>query len=139
VKLDKKSDSPFRVWVVFDKKTQILSWPSLVHLWSDWYRQYLEADYPRLFVRFEDMLFHGPTLVGIIANCTGASVPDEFRRQTNNAKGHGSNTNFLSAIMKTGDAKRRIQQMTKQDLEFAKANLDKDLMRIFEYNIPEME
>jgi hypothetical protein len=27
-------------------------WDSLAHLWSDWYRQYLQADYPRLIVRY---------------------------------------------------------------------------------------
>lgn len=27
-------------------------WDSLVHLWSDWYNQYLNADYPRLMVRY---------------------------------------------------------------------------------------
>ena len=27
-------------------------WDSLVHLWNDWYNQYLTADYPRLIVRY---------------------------------------------------------------------------------------
>jgi hypothetical protein len=27
-------------------------WDSLVHLWSDWYRQYFQANYPRLMVRY---------------------------------------------------------------------------------------
>jgi hypothetical protein len=26
-------------------------WESLVHLWTDWYKQYIVADYPRLIVR----------------------------------------------------------------------------------------
>jgi hypothetical protein len=30
-------------------------WPSLAHLWTDWYQQYYRADYPRLIVRFEGM------------------------------------------------------------------------------------
>ena len=28
-----------------------VTWDSLVHLWSDWYNQYLTAEYPRLMVR----------------------------------------------------------------------------------------
>jgi len=31
---------------------QTAHWDSLVHLWSDWYNQYLAADYPRLLVRY---------------------------------------------------------------------------------------
>lgn len=32
-------------------------WDSLVHLWSDWYNQYLTADYPRLMVRYVQYLY----------------------------------------------------------------------------------
>lgn len=28
-------------------------WQSLVHVWSEWYREYYEADFPRLMIRFE--------------------------------------------------------------------------------------
>lgn len=26
--------------------------PSLAHFWSDWYNQYIEADFPRLIIRY---------------------------------------------------------------------------------------
>jgi len=29
-----------------------LRWESLVHLWNDWYGQYVNADYPRLLIRY---------------------------------------------------------------------------------------
>jgi hypothetical protein len=32
---------------------------SLAHFWSEWYRLYMDADYPRIIVRFEDLLFYG--------------------------------------------------------------------------------
>jgi hypothetical protein len=32
---------------------------SLPHFWSEWYQLYMEADYPRVVVRFEDLLFYG--------------------------------------------------------------------------------
>lgn len=32
---------------------------SLAHHWSEWYRLYIDADYPRIMVRFEDLLFYG--------------------------------------------------------------------------------
>jgi hypothetical protein len=28
-------------------------WSSLAHVWSEWYREYYEADFPRLIIRFE--------------------------------------------------------------------------------------
>jgi hypothetical protein len=32
---------------------------SLPHFWSEWYQLYLDAEYPRIIVRFEDLLFYG--------------------------------------------------------------------------------
>lgn len=29
------------------------TWDSLVHVWSDWYWEYYDADFPRLIIRFE--------------------------------------------------------------------------------------
>jgi hypothetical protein len=28
-------------------------WQSLVHVWSEWYREYYDADFPRIIIRFE--------------------------------------------------------------------------------------
>jgi hypothetical protein len=80
------------------------TWPSLVHLWNDWYREYLyPADrtskhnnnsndsnrssfsttssssptnpppYPRLIVRFEDVLTNAPAVLEQIQQCVGAT------------------------------------------------------------------
>lgn len=125
----------FRVKVIFDKE-QIFYWKSLVHLWSNWYRYYLEATYPRLMVRFEDMLFHGPVMMKKIAECVGAETPLEWKPQTKSAKGHGSGTDFLKAVQKTGDAAHRVMNLTPEDLQFAAENLDRQLLEIFRYQIP---
>jgi hypothetical protein len=37
----------------------IYSHNSLAHFWSEWYQLYMDADYPRVMVRFEDLLFYG--------------------------------------------------------------------------------
>lgn len=29
------------------------TWPSMLHAWNDYYREYLDADFPRLMIRFE--------------------------------------------------------------------------------------
>jgi hypothetical protein len=50
---------------------------SLVHFWSEWYRQYLDADFPRLIVRFEDLQFHPKEMIDIVCQCAGAVPKDE--------------------------------------------------------------
>jgi hypothetical protein len=123
------------VKVIFDAE-QKFYWDSLVHLWNDWYLRYLNADYPRLIVRFEDTLIHAPKILEMIANCTGVTVAETLSYQTNKAKGHGSGSNFLSAIIKTGNETKRVTTMTPEDLTFAKNKLDKTLMRLFQYRHP---
>ena len=122
--------------IKFDK-TSKFHWESLVDLWNDWYRQYLEADYPRLMVRFEDLLFQAPAVMQQISNCMGVDFNVEmFKYQTKSAKGHGSHTDFLHAIIKSGNETARKKGMTEADLTFAAQHLDIDLMRIFQYQTP---
>ena len=40
----------------------------LVHLWNDWYTEYLEASYPRLLVRFEDLIFYPQQTTNLICD-----------------------------------------------------------------------
>ena len=49
------------------------TWPSLAHVWSSWYREYLDADFPRLMVRFEDLLLRPSDVLHEIGHCVGAS------------------------------------------------------------------
>ena len=51
-------------------------WDSLAHLWSDWYGQYFHADFPRLIVRFEDLLFNTKEMIQTVCACVGG-VPRE--------------------------------------------------------------
>jgi len=134
---DKEDELSFHVKVVFEK-TSIMYWKSLVHLWSDWYQYYYHATYPRLMVRFEDMLFHPKAVVQAIAECAGTQLSPNFRLQTGSSKTHGSGTTLLTAIEKTSDAKKRIHQMTNEDLQFAAKHLDKNLIKAFHYSIPEV-
>lgn len=50
---------------------------SLAHAWSEWYREYLDADFPRLMVRFEDLIFHAPAVLEKIRECVGAVWKEE--------------------------------------------------------------
>ena len=126
------------VKVIFSK-TQIMYWDSLIDLYNDHYRQYLLAtDYPRLMVRFEDMLLLPTQVLQRVADCAGTKVADVISYQTGSAKGHGSHTTFLKAIQKTGDPERRRAGMTPQDLAYAREHLDPELLQQFHYQVPEL-
>ena len=115
-------------------------WPSLAHLWTDWYQQYLKADYPRLIVRFEDIIFRQKELMRQICTCAGA-VPteDAFSYVVGAGKwgtSHKGSSNLISAIVKYGSDQHRFDGMTKLDLKYASQYLDPDLMRFFQYRQP---
>lgn len=127
-----------QVKIVFDKEN-VLYWDSLVHLWNDWYRQYVDADYPRLIFRFEDLLLQAPAVMKQVSDCLGVEpvATTHFKFQTGKAKNHGSGTDLLHAVIKTANVTARVKGMTQQDLKFTAANVDPDLMRIFQYHLPD--
>lgn len=118
-------------------------WENLAHLWSDWYGQYFNADYPRLIVRFEDLLFNVKEMVQTVCECVGG-VP---RQEGNFAyvvdsgkfgKGHpekgAKHTNMIGAMAKYGTDKLRYVGMTHEDLTKAYESLDADMMMAFQYH-----
>lgn len=126
----------FTIKVIFDKD-QIMFWDSLVHLYSDWYRQYINVtDYPRIIVRFEDMLLHPRWVMQHVADCVGAQLPKNFQVNTDSAKKHGSHTNLLQAILKTTDPNKRVRQLTLEDLDYARMHLDSEILEMFGYDLP---
>jgi hypothetical protein len=115
-------------------------WPSLVDFWSDWYNQYMKADYPRLIIRFEDLIFHQKQLVATVCECAGA-VPkeDSFSYVVSEGKwgaAHQKSSNLISAMIKYGSTKSRLASLTREDLEYAAEHADPNLVRIFQYQQP---
>jgi len=130
------SGGKFNVTVHYDKD-QKFAWDSLIHFYNDWYMYYWKtADYPRLFVRFEDMLLFAPAVMEQIANCVEAERPETFRYQVTAAKHHGSGNGLLDAIFKTGSAEARFKSMSKEDVAYAVDHLDKELMGLMQYSLP---
>jgi hypothetical protein len=122
----------------------ITSYDSLAHLWSEWNRQYWQVDYPRIMVRYEDVLFYPRELITRICTCAGGvtAPPHEFTYFVNSAKwgpGHGKEeqkTSLISAMMKYANVAKRIKGYTKEDLQLAHEALSEDLMIAFQYNRP---
>jgi hypothetical protein len=129
---------PIPVTINFDKNdTEHFS--SLIDVWNVWYNQYVvDADYPRLIVRFEDLLLRPQEVMSKIATCLGGSIlpPGDFKYQLSSSKSHGSGTDYVKAIEKTGSIALRTRNMTLDDIEFLREHTDGNLSRIFSYRLP---
>jgi hypothetical protein len=119
---------------------------SLVGMWNDWYREYYDAvDFNRLIVRYEDLLFFPRQVTEAVCKCAGGSLRRDghFLYVVDSAKkgatAHGPmelRTGFLKAIIKYGKATNRASRYSKDDLDYAEAHLDKELMDFFRYKHP---
>ena len=111
------------------------SWPSLVHLWNDWYRGYFDADSPRIIIRFEDTLFHGKEVMRQVCECGGAQQPSQLSYVVDEAKWDHTHaqSNMVTAIIKYGTESNRYRNMTNEDLLFAHKSLSPELMEEFHY------
>lgn len=123
----------------FGRRQQVkfsVEYASLVHLWNEWYRQYYDSHQPHMLVRFEDLLFHGPAVLSAISKCTGIRSTKPFEYLVQASKSHGKPTNdFVSAIIKYGDAVNRTQPMTEEDLQYVRDHIDTELLRVFQYTV----
>jgi hypothetical protein len=117
---------------------------SLAHFWVQWYKEYLEADYPRLLVRFEDLQFHAKELIDIICQCAnGVPRKDDaiFRYVVDSAKWgpahHDRSTNMVTAMIKYGSDIDRFKGMTEEDKMVASSVLTPELLELFGYEVPD--
>jgi hypothetical protein len=121
-------------------------WPSLAHLWNDYYRDYLKTDTPRLLVRFEDLLFRPKQVLEIVKACAGAKWKDEHafyyvvdQSKWEHVRFNGPQSNLISAMIKHGNPARRTRNMTDADLRYAASVLDEELLRLFRYQRPSVD
>lgn len=111
---------------------------SLADLWNDWYGAYYEADYPRLIVRYEDLLFYPEFVVTKICQCAGGKIKFEnFQFEKNPAKGgaaHEGSSGLAEATVKYGKAENRFVGFDAKDKSYAANHLRRDLMDAFKYS-----
>lgn len=126
-------------YAVFDQHHE-----SLVHFWNDWYRDYVKAPFPRLIVRFEDLIFHPKSVIKAVCECAGGemNLQKPFKYIVDSAKKgsahgqEGQKTSYVDALVKYGTEVGRYKGFEMPDLEYAKRNLDPELMRLFGYRLP---
>jgi len=110
------------------------SWRSMSHMWSEWYREYLDADFPRLLVRFEDLLFNPSEVMRQIQQCVDAEwksrdddgngvvqLVTESVKNTTYFRKYKEQSGLVSGMIKYGrDEGRRTRTMSAEDIEYAK-------------------
>jgi len=128
--------SPVRV----KYKHTIVNHKSLPGMWNDWYNAYLDVSFPRVIVRFEDLLFYGQNVTETLCKCGGGDPRrDHFVHVKSSAKlgtaAHGANkTGLLDALIQFGSSKGRLTGMTQSDIEWSQKLLDPKLMEMFAYD-----
>jgi hypothetical protein len=111
-----------------------VEYESLVHMWNEWYKAYVDADYPRLLIRYEDTIFHAKQVFTAISECAGMpqTTDHPFRPKLETAKSDTS-SDLVKALIKNGRREGRTSRMVREDLAYAAQHLDPKLMRLFEY------
>ena len=121
---------------------------TLLDFWNDWYREYLEVERPRIFVRYEDLLFDQETTLQSVCACAGGTLKQERVVVSGSVKagvkGHGANdetqTTLDSALKLYSSAKQRLQRYSDDDLKFIQAHpTANSLMQKFGYFTPKFE
>ena len=130
---------------------------SMAHHFNDFYGAYLNASWPRVIVRYEDLIFRPRAVIEKVCACAGgkllgfgletgtAETVDESEKSFNYVKEsakdkspiHGKNkTGLIEAMIQYKNGRRRdMGNMTTQDLAFAEKNLDPRLLSLFHYKI----
>jgi hypothetical protein len=122
------------------------NYTSLVHLWLDWYRQYIvDADFPVIVVRMEDLIFFTKDTVSQICSCAGGQLYDanNFTYVVDSAKadspGHDTSTGLATAWIKYSQPLQVHAGFVETDYHAAYRELSKDenhLMQLLGYQHP---
>ena len=128
------------VYVKYHSSTE--NHESLAHFWNDWYGSYFYTkDFPRITVRFEDLLFFGKEVTEQACGCIGGKIPRKFKHILKSAKKgkiHGDDrTSLVGALSRYKSTAGRIVNMTEADLDYARESLSAEMMEVFGYSHPE--
>jgi hypothetical protein len=111
-----------------------VSYTSLIDFWNTWYGEWHDAEFPRLMIRFEDLLFHAEETITKICECGGGQMKKEFRYLEKSAK--GTTGNGLSSSLATyGNSMLRMNDILKwdKDVEYFNEHVSAELMDLFGY------
>jgi len=119
------------------RETKVTKHESLAGLWNDWYQPWVyEATFPRIIVRFEDLLLRAEEVVTTVCHCGGGEMREAFQYDVDTAKhgiAHKGANGMTSAIVRYTNATLRLEPYQERDLRYADEALRPDLMETFGY------
>lgn len=110
---------------------------SLPDFWQTYNEQYYNAKYPRLIVRFEDIIYHPKEVTKQVCECAGGKLKKgPFQYDTDGVKKvYSSNaTDWIGAVIKYSTLDNRLKGFQKEDLVHAKKFIDPKLLKAFQYH-----
>jgi len=140
--LKKHEKGTFNVNVRY-RDTNITHHDSLADLYNTWYGDWIDADFPRLIVRFEDLLFHAEYVVEKICQCGGGVLHNDkpFKYSVDSAKkgkAHKGANGLVKSITKYSDKNKRLKSFSREDLAYAVNTISSDIMNTFGYTLPQI-
>jgi len=136
--LAKNKNEPIGVTVTYSKG--IVRHATLLDFWNDWYRDWMQiSSYPRIVIRYEDLVFHAEEVIGKVCECAGGEMRDgPFRHRDDSAKGEGGShkggSGFLKAVIKYGNETFRDGVLSNTiDRSYFREHVDELLMTTFGY------
>jgi hypothetical protein len=113
-----------------------VSWDSLIHYWNEWYESYVNVNYPRLIIRFEDTLYYPTQVMEQVCVCGGATPQQPHKYLVSEAKYNHKQqqNNLVSAIIKYGTNKTRYNNLTNYDIKFMQQHVNSTVMKLFQYD-----
>ena len=142
--IDETKNETIPAKIVYQDSDLKLDFSSLAHIWNEFYSQYVGVDYPRIIVRYEDMIFRPEQMVREACTCVGGEMKSAnftysaVENVKYGAKGHGQQEKegLLNYIVKNGNASTRVQGCRDEELEYSHTVLSANLMEAFRYSHP---
>lgn len=111
---------------------------SMTELYNEWYGDWMDVEFPRLIIRFEDLLFHAEEVVGRVCKCGGGVMKDgPFQYVQDSAKkgaAHKGSNGLVKSMLQYGNVRKRTEGYSLQDLQYAESSLRSDILDVFHYN-----
>merc|ERR1712014_483168 len=108
---------------------------------SDFIMEYMDATFPLLVVRYEDLLYDPESVIGAICTCLGgrANQGEKFNILESAAKwgaGHGDYGNNRSQVDRyEKEAVRLRRELDNEDLVFLRQTIDERILDYFHYTL----
>eukprot|EP00551_Chaetoceros_affinis_P009890 CAMPEP_0203662558 /NCGR_PEP_ID=MMETSP0090-20130426/482_1 /ASSEMBLY_ACC=CAM_ASM_001088 /TAXON_ID=426623 /ORGANISM="Chaetoceros affinis, Strain CCMP159" /LENGTH=426 /DNA_ID=CAMNT_0050525363 /DNA_START=147 /DNA_END=1427 /DNA_ORIENTATION=- len=125
---------------------RFVEYDDFVDLWNTFYNDYWNATFPRLIVRYEDLLLHANEIIPQICRCVDGKLVNTTengvtlsQESVKDVGRHGKTSNLVQSLMRYGNETLRTRHFSKGDLVYADEYLRQDLMEIFGYSDPDVQ